>query len=154
MNLCRNIRKKASHTGKKQAKENLNVLVEYYLRLSGLWDEVKSRLHTPAAKFSIGQQQRLVLARALSIDPEVILADEPTPALDPISSKLVEAQFKMLSKDYTIIVVTHILRQAKQLADYIVFMCMGDVIEHKPAGQFFDNAENEKTRVYISGEIS
>jgi len=139
---------------KRTKKEDMNLLVEYYLRLSGLWDEVKDRLHTPAAKLSIGQQQRLALARVLSIEPEVILADEPTSALDPISSKLVEAQFRVLKKQYTIIVVTHILRQAKRLADYIVFMYMGDLIEHEPAVQFFSEPRDEKTRAYISGEIS
>jgi len=96
----------------------------------------------------------LALARVLSIEPEVILADEPTSALDPISSKLVEAQFRVLKKQYTIIVVTHILRQAKRLADYIVFMYMGDLIEHEPAVQFFSEPRDEKTRAYISGEIS
>jgi phosphate transport system ATP-binding protein len=138
------------------AKSNLQIhlLVEHYLRLAGLWDEVKDRLHEPAAKLSIGQQQRLALARVLSIEPEVILADEPTSALDPISAKLVETQFKILKKDYTIIVVTHILRQARRLADYIVFMYMGDLIEHKPAAEFFSRPEDEKTQAYISGEIS
>ncbi|MEN6623370.1 MAG: phosphate ABC transporter ATP-binding protein [Smithella sp.] len=142
------------HKGKRTKREDMHLLVEYYLRLSGLWEEVKDRLHAPAAKLSIGQQQRLALARVLSIEPEVILADEPTSALDPISSKLVEAQFRVLKKRYTIIVVTHILRQAKRLADYIVFMYMGDLIEHEPAAQFFSDPQDEKTRSYISGEIS
>ncbi len=129
-------------------------LVEHYLRLAGLWDEVKDRLDEPAAKLSIGQQQRLALARVLSIEPEVILADEPTSALDPVSAKLVETQFKLLKENYTIILVTHILRQARRLADYIVFLYMGDLIEHKPAAVFFSAPENEKTKAYISGEIS
>jgi phosphate transport system ATP-binding protein len=140
--------------GKGTKREDMNLLVEYYLRLSGLWDEVRDRLHAPAAKLSIGQQQRLALARVLSIEPEVILADEPTSALDPISAKLVETQFRVLKKKYTIIVVTHILRQAKRLADYIVFMYMGDLIEHELATQFFSGPRDEKTRAYISGEIS
>jgi len=129
-------------------------LVERYLRLAGLWEEVRDRLHEPAAKLSIGQQQRLALARVLSIEPEVILADEPTSALDPVSAKLVEMQFKVLKENYTIIMVTHILRQARRLADYIVFLYMGDMIEHKPAAAFFANPENERTRAYINGEIS
>lgn len=139
---------------KRTKKEDMHLLVEYYLRLSGLWDEVKDRLHEPAAKLSIGQQQRLALARVLSIEPEVILADEPTSALDPLSAKLVESQFRVLKKKYTIIIVTHVLRQAKRLADYIIFMYMGDLIEHKPAEQFFSNPQDEKTQAYISGEIS
>ena len=135
-------------------RENMHLMVEYYLRLSGLWEEVRERLHAPAAKLSIGQQQRLALARVLSIEPEVILADEPTSALDPISARLVEAQFRLLKKNYTIIIVTHILRQAKRLADYIVFMYMGDMVEHESAAQFFSAPRDEKTRAYISGEIS
>ena len=139
---------------KKGKKAGMHLLVEYYLRLAGLWEEVKDRLHAPASKLSIGQQQRLALARLLAIEPEVILADEPTSALDPISAKLVEAQFKLLKQDYTIIVVTHILRQAKRLADYIVFLYMGDLVEHGPAGRFFSEPKDEKTKAYISGEIS
>jgi phosphate transport system ATP-binding protein len=134
--------------------DGMRALVEYYLRLAGLWNEVKDRLHSPAAKLSIGQQQRLALARVLSIEPEIILADEPTSALDPISAKLVETQFKILKENYTIIFVTHILRQAKRLADYIIFLYMGDLIEHEPAGQFFSDPRDEKTKAYITGEIS
>jgi phosphate transport system ATP-binding protein len=139
---------------KKSGKHKMHLLVEHYLRLAGLWEEVKDRIHEPAAKLSIGQQQRLALARVLSIEPEVILADEPTSALDPVSAKMVEAQFQILKKNYTIIIVTHILRQARRLADYIVFMYMGDLIEHKPAALFFSAPEDEKTKAYISGEIS
>jgi len=132
----------------------LDRLVEYYLRLAGLWDEVKDRLHAPASRLSIGQQQRLSLARALAVDPEVILADEPTSALDPLSARLVEGQFQMLKKDYTIVVVTHILRQARRVADYIVFLYMGELVEHGPAGAFFNAPRDERTKAYLSGEIS
>ncbi|HDQ03912.1 MAG TPA: phosphate ABC transporter ATP-binding protein [Deltaproteobacteria bacterium] len=135
-------------------KKDMQAIVERYLRLAGLWEEVKDRLHTPAAKLSIGQQQRLALARVLSVEPEIILADEPTSALDPISAKLVEEQFKSLKENYTIIFVTHILRQARRLADYIVFLYMGDLIEHEPAVRFFSEPRNEKTKAYITGEIS
>jgi phosphate transport system ATP-binding protein len=129
-------------------------LVEYYLRLAGLWDEVKERLHAPASRLSIGQQQRLALARALAVDPEVILADEPTSALDPVSARLVERQFQFLKKDYTIVVVTHILRQARRVADYVVFLYMGELVEHGPAASFFNAPRDERTKAYISGEIS
>lgn len=139
---------------KKEKKAGMHLLVEYYLRLAGLWEEVKDRLHAPASKLSIGQQQRLALARVLAIEPEVILADEPTSALDPISAKLVEAQFKLLKQNYTIIIVTHILRQARRLADYIVFLYMGDLVEHGPADRFFGEPQDEKTCAYIGGEIS
>src|SRR5690606_27168537 len=96
--------------------------IEFYLRKVALWDEVQDRLKSPAGRLSIGQQQRLCLARGLAVEPRVILADEPTSALDPISSKKIEEQFQELSKDVAIVLVTHILRQAKRLADYVAFM--------------------------------
>jgi phosphate transport system ATP-binding protein len=132
----------------------MNLLVEYYLRLAGLWEEVRDRLDAPATHLSIGQQQRLSLARALAVEPEVILADEPTSALDPISAKLIEKQFKILKNSYTIVVVTHILRQARRIADYVIFLYMGELVEHGPAEQFFSSPRDERTRAYISGEIS
>ena len=118
-------------------REEMALLVECYLRLSGLWDEVRERLHTPAANLSIGQQQRLALARALAVEPEVILADEPTSALDPVSARLIEKQFKLLKKHYSLVVVTHILRQARRIADYVIFLYMGELVEHGPAETFF-----------------
>jgi phosphate transport system ATP-binding protein len=125
--------------------------VEHYLKLANLWNEVKDRLHEPAAKLSIGQQQRLCLARGLAVDPEIILADEPTSALDPISSQAIEEQFNLLKNDYTIIMVTHILRQAKRIADYVIFIYMGEVIETGTAEEFFNNPKKEKTRSYLQG---
>lgn len=132
----------------------MDLLVEYYLRLAGLWEEVKDRLQAPATHLSIGQQQRLALARALAVEPEVILADEPTSALDPISAKLIEGQFRILKDRYTIVVVTHILRQARRIADYVIFLYLGELVEHGPAASFFQNPKDERTRAYISGEIS
>jgi phosphate transport system ATP-binding protein len=132
----------------------MDYLVEYYLRLAGLWEEVKDRLHAPAARLSVGQQQRLALARALAVEPEVILADEPTSALDPVSAQLIEKQFVLLKANYTIIVVTHILRQARRLADYVIFLYMGELVEHGPAESFFGSPQDERTKAYISGEIS
>jgi phosphate transport system ATP-binding protein len=138
--------------GRKNREQNL--LVEFYLKLSGLWDDVKERLDAPAAKLSVGQQQRLALARALAVEPEVILADEPTSALDPVNSQLIEHQFKILKNQYTIVVVTHILRQARRIADYVVFLYMGELVEHGPAEEIFENPSNEKTKAYITGSIS
>jgi phosphate transport system ATP-binding protein len=141
-------------TKRKMKDAEMGMLIESYLRLAGLWDEVKDRLHGPASRLSIGQQQRLALARALAVDPEVILADEPTSALDPISAKLIEKQFKLLKKNYSIVVVTHILRQARRIADYVIFLYLGELVEHGPAEQVFASPRDERTKAYISGEIS
>jgi len=149
--LCPNGRQKETRLRKNH---EMAYLVEYYLRLAGLWDEVQERLHAPATQLSIGQQQRLALARALAVEPEVILADEPTSALDPISAQLIEKQFKILKNHYTIVVVTHILRQARRIADYVIFLYLGELVEHGPAEQFFSSPRHERTRAYISGEIS
>ena len=137
-----------------RAESTMDYWVEHYLQLAGLWDEVKDRLPSPAAKLSIGQLQRLALARTLAVEPEVILADEPTSALDPLSAKIVESRFKLLKQDYTMVVVTHILRQARRLADYVVFMFMGEVAECGPAEELFNAPKDERTRAYLSGEIS
>ena len=133
---------------------NLNQLVEKYLQLAGLWEEVKNRLHEPASRLSIGQQQRLCLARGLAVEPEIILGDEPTSALDPQSSRNVEAQLLSLKEHYTIILVTHILRQARRLADYAAFLYFGEVIEFGPASEVLVNPRDPRTRAYITGEIS
>lgn len=132
----------------------IDSVVEYYLRLSGLWDDVKDRLHSPASQLSVGQQQRLALARALAVEPEMILADEPTSALDPASAQLIEKQLKILKKNYTVVIVTHILRQARRIADHILFLHMGELIEQGPAEQFFHSPKDERSRAYIRGEFS
>jgi phosphate transport system ATP-binding protein len=129
-------------------------MVEHYLRLSGLWDDVKDRLDSPASRLSVGQQQRLALARALAVEPEVILADEPTSALDPLSSRLIEERFKVLKRRYTIVMVTHVLRQARRIADYVLFIYLGELVEHGPACEILENPVDPRTRAYINGEIS
>jgi phosphate transport system ATP-binding protein len=135
-------------------KLRLDRMVEHYLKVASLWDEVKNRLHDPASRLSVGQQQRLCLARGLAVGPEIILADEPTSALDPKSSQRIEETFMKLKQDYTIIVVTHILRQARRLADYVIFLYLGKLIEHGPAQEFFENPKQELTKEYIKGIIS
>lgn len=135
-------------------KSELNNIVEYYLQEASLWDEVKDRLYTPATGLSIGQQQRLCLARGLAVRPEIILGDEPTSALDPISSTHIEEKFLELKNRYTIIMVTHILRQAIRIADYIIFMYMGEIIEHGPAEEVLENPKDKRTSDYIKGIIS
>ncbi|MGB9765271.1 MAG: phosphate ABC transporter ATP-binding protein [Candidatus Saccharicenans sp.] len=135
-------------------KSYLNPLVEKYLRLAGLWEEVKNRLNEPANRLSIGQQQRLCLARGLAVEPEIILGDEPTSALDPQSSRNVEAHLLSLKTNYTIVLVTHILRQAKRLADYVAFLYLGELIEFGPASEVLVSPRDPRTRAYITGEIS
>jgi len=123
--------------------------VEKHLREVGLWDEVKLRLNSPATSLSIGQQQRLCLARGLAVKPSIILADEPTSALDPISSKIIENLFKEMKKHYTIILVTHVLRQAIRLADHMVFMCDGVIVEQGKPGQLFSNPDSAELKAYL-----
>ena len=127
--------------------------VRHYLEIAGLWDEVQKRLHDPATSLSIGQQQRLCLARGLAVEPEIILGDEPTSALDPISSQNIESRLLDLKKDYTTVIVTHTLRQAKRLADYVIYMYLGEVIEAGLAKEVFNNPQHERTRAYLEGQI-
>jgi len=130
-------------------KKNLAEKVENYLQMVNLWDEVKYRLKSPATRLSIGQQQRLCLARGLAVEPEIILADEPTSALDPFSSARIESQFKTLKHHYTIVIVTHILRQARRLADNVIFIYLGKVIEQGSPKEVFNNPQNKITREYL-----
>jgi phosphate transport system ATP-binding protein len=132
----------------------INQTVIQYLQYVGLWDEVRERVRTSASRLSIGQQQRLCLARGLAIEPEYILGDEATSALDPLSTKKIEELFIKLKEKYTIILVTHTLRQAKRIADNIVFMYMGKIIETGPTDEFFGNPKEQLTKDYLSGSFS
>jgi len=132
---------------------NLDRIVERYLRAAGLWEEVKDRLQTPASGLSTGQQQRLCLARALAVEPEVLLCDEPTSALDPISAQRIEEQLCSIKAETTIVIVTHLLRQARRLADHIIFLWMGELVETGPAEQVFGTPQDPRTRAYLSGSI-
>jgi phosphate transport system ATP-binding protein len=131
----------------------LEALVEKELRAAGLWEEVKDRLREPASGLSIGQQQRLCLARGLAVEPEVLLCDEATSALDPISARRIEDRLLELKADYTIVLVTHVLRQARRLADYVIFMYMGELVEHGSAKKVFSNPKEDRTRAYLAGEF-
>ncbi len=135
-------------------RKKLNLVVRHYLQAVGLWEEVKERLHTPAGRMSIGQQQRLCLARGLAVEPQFILADEATSALDPISSKTIEDLFLKLKEEYAIVLVTHTLRQALRIADYVIFMYMGEIIEAGPAEQIFQKPQKELTQKYLAGVFS
>jgi len=140
------------HRMKRNRKE-YKAAVQHYLEIAGLWDEVKKRLHDPATSLSIGQQQRLCLARGLAVEPEIILGDEPTSALDPISSQNIESRLLDLKKDYTTVIVTHTLRQAKRLADFVIYMYLGEVVEFGPAKDVFNNPQHDRTRAYLEGQI-
>jgi phosphate transport system ATP-binding protein len=137
----------------RQNRRAMNKRVEHYLRIVNLWDEVKGRLKDPASGLSIGQQQRLCLARGLAVDPELILADEPTSALDPLSTQAIEDKFNELKGNYSIVMVTHILRQAKRIADHVIYMYMGEVIEQGPAEIIFNSPQHELTKKYLLGTI-
>mgnify|MGYP000008799552 CR=1 FL=1 len=130
-----------------------DTLVERYLRAADLWHEVCDRLALPAANLSTGQQQRLCLARALAVEPEVLLCDEPTAALDPISAQRIEDLLRGLKGQMTIVLVTHSLRQARRLADYAVFLWLGELVEAGPAAEVFNAPRQERTAAYLSGDI-
>jgi phosphate transport system ATP-binding protein len=135
-------------------KKELDEIVEKYLRGVNLWDEVKDRLKSPATRLSIEQQQRLCLARGLAIEPEIILGDEPTSALDPISTQHIEELFLQLKDKYTIVLVTHILRQARRVSDYIGFVYMGEIIEFGPTEEILLNPKEKLTKDYAKGFLS
>jgi phosphate transport system ATP-binding protein len=136
------------------SRKELDAIVEKYLRGVNLWDEVKDRLKSPATRLSIGQQQRLCLARGLAIEPEIILGDEPTSALDPISTQHIEELFMQLKDKYTIVLVTHILRQARRVSDYIGFVYMGEIIEFGPTEEILLNPKEKLTKDYVKGFLS
>jgi phosphate transport system ATP-binding protein len=130
-------------------KKLIEYSVEKNLKEVGLWKEVKDRLQSPATSLSVGQQQRLCLARGLAVKPRMILADEPTSALDPMSSKIIENLFRNMKTHYTIILVTHVLRQAVRLADHVVFMYDGEIIEQGDPKSLFNNPSTEKLKEYL-----
>jgi len=135
----------------KRDRNEYKAAVRHYLEIAGLWEEVHKRMHDPATGLSIGQQQRLCLARGLAVEPEIILGDEPTSALDPISSQNIEGRLLDLKQQYTTVIVTHTLRQAKRLADHVIYMYLGEVIETGPAKEVFTNPKHERTKQYLEG---
>ena len=127
--------------------------VEDALKQAALWDEVKDNLHDSALALSGGQQQRVCIARALAVEPSIILMDEPTSALDPIATTKVENLIADLKKQYTIIIVTHNMQQASRISDYTAFFYMGDLIEFDQTNNIFTNPKEEKTENYITGRF-
>ena len=134
-------------------KAKLNEIVETSLRQAAIWDEVKDRLNKSALGMSGGQQQRLCIARALAVQPEVILMDEPTSALDPISTSKIEDLVIELKKDYTIIMVTHNMQQATRISDNTAFFLLGELVEVGPTNQIFSTPRDKRTEDYISGRF-
>lgn len=134
-------------------KKLISEIVEESLRGAALWEEVKDELDKPGISLSGGQQQRLCIARALAMQPEVLLMDEPTSALDPIASSKIEELINDLKKDLTIIIVTHNMQQAARVSDYTAFMYLGEMVEYGPTKQVFENPQKELTERYISGKF-
>jgi phosphate transport system ATP-binding protein len=134
-------------------KKVLDEIVEQSLKKAALWDEVKDRLHTSALSLSGGQQQRLCIARTIAMKPTVILLDEPSSALDPISNAKVEELIVELKQDYSILIVTHNMQQASRISDKTAFFLSGDLIEYDATEKIFTNPSVAKTEEYISGRF-
>jgi phosphate transport system ATP-binding protein len=135
------------------SKRELDGIVEQSLVKANLWDEVKDRLHDEAFGLSGGQQQRLCIARSLSVDPQILLLDEPCSALDPISTNAIEQLIMELKKNYTIVIVTHNMQQAKRISDTTAYFHLGEIIEKGATKKIFNNPNNRKTRAYVSGDF-
>lgn len=136
-----------------RSKKELDEIVEKSLRQAALWDEVGDKLKKSALALSGGQQQRLCIARTLAVNPDVILMDEPTSALDPISTSKIEELALELKKDYTIIIVTHSMQQAKRISNKTAFFLLGEVIEFNKTEKLFSNPSDERTDAYINGRF-
>ena len=134
-------------------RQHLDEVVESTLRRAALWDEVKDTLHKSAAELSGGQQQRLCIARALAVEPEVLLMDEPCSALDPISTAKIEELIHELKDAFTIVIVTHNMQQAARVSDRTAFFYLGQIIEYGETGKLFTNPEEQQTEDYITGRF-
>ncbi len=137
----------------RKSKAVVSVGVERALRMAALWDEVKDRLHTPAARLSGGQQQRLCIARVLALEPEVILLDRPCSALDPVSTAKIEESLRELKEQFTIVIAPHSVQQAGRIADSVAFMLMGSLIEGGITTEVFADPKDKRTSDYITGRF-
>ena len=126
---------------------------EASLRMAALWDEVKDRLHAPAISLSGGQQQRLCIARALAVQPEVLLMDEPASALDPLATSKIEDLILELKRDYTIVIVTHNMQQAARVSEYTAFFYLGELVEFGPTRRIFTSPTQKRTEDYVTGRF-
>jgi phosphate transport system ATP-binding protein len=134
-------------------KADVNAVVERCLKQAALWDEVKDRLKASALSLSGGQQQRLCIARALAVEPEVLLMDEPASALDPIATAKIEELMHELKERYTIVIVTHNMQQAARVSDETAFFYMGELVETGPTEQIFTNPREQRTEDYVTGKF-
>ena len=134
-------------------RQHLDEVVESTLKRAALWDEVKDTLHKSAAELSGGQQQRLCIARALAVEPEVLLMDEPCSALDPISTAKIEELIHELKDAFTIVIVTHNMQQAARVSDRTAFFYLGEIIEYGETGKLFTNPDKRQTEDYITGRF-
>jgi len=139
--------------GRKLSKADIAEVVERSLHMAALWNEVKDHLDRPGVSLSGGQQQRLCIARALAVEPEVLLMDEPCSALDPVSTSKIEDLIEDLSEKYTIAVVTHNMQQAARISDNVAFFLMGELIEMDKSGKIFTNPSDKRTEEYITGRF-
>lgn len=137
--------------GQARRRTDLDELIERSLRAAGLWEEVKDRLHAPGLDLSGGQQQRLCIARAIAVNPAVLLMDEPCSALDPVATATVEQLIEDLKENYTIVIVTHNLQQAARVAGYTAFFHMGDIVEYADTDTLFTRPREKRTEDYITG---
>mgnify|MGYP001134796958 FL=1 len=136
-----------------KSRSELDEIVENSLKAANLWEEVKDRLGSPAVRMSGGQQQRLVIARVLAVEPEVILMDEPASALDPISTARLEELITALKNNYTIVIVTHNMQQAARISDFTGFFLNGHLVEFSPTEELFVNPHDKRTEDYITGRF-
>lgn len=153
MSIFENVISGYTLNGIKLTKQEKEEIVEDSLRRASLWNEVQDNLHKKGTFLSGGQQQRLCIARSLSMKPEMLLFDEPTSSLDPISSNKIEELLIELKKEYTIIIVTHNLQQAARTSDYTAFFYLGELIEYNKTKVIFSNPEKKQTEDYISGRF-
>ncbi len=139
--------------GAKVSRAEQRERAERALRGAGLWDEVKDRLNEPGGRLSGGQQQRLCIARALAVEPEVILMDEPASALDPASTLRIEELVEELKDNYTVVIVTHNMQQAARVSDWTLFMLYGEVVEFGPTPKIFTSPDDKRTEDYVTGRF-
>jgi len=153
MSVYENVAVGLKFNGKRRSRAEIAEAVEKSLRMAALWDELKDHLDRSGSSLSGGQQQRLCIARALAVEPEVLLMDEPCSALDPVSTAKIEDLIEDLCEKYAIVVVTHNMQQAARISDFVAFFLMGDLIEMDKSAKMFTNPADKRTEEYITGRF-